>query len=271
MTELPSRLTDDRDPKRTAMGEQRLPADPTSAGPLPARVGPPAPAASMLLFIGFFALIGCLVVLGTLAEGIRDQEIYTLDQIATPVLHSAATPTLDVVMNAATFAGSSLCLVPLFALAIGVLLRIARPGAAAFLAAASAGSLLINVAMKLFFERPRPQVPWAHVLPDYSFPSGHTMNSVALYVGLVIVLWSIRGRRTGGFALIAAIALCTLIGISRIYLGYHYFTDVFGGALAGASWLLIVLGAFRSRPLAQFWTGPRREPEARIPPPAGRS
>lgn len=271
MTDQTSRPTSNRDPNWRADGEPRLPADRTSAGPLPAPVGPPAPAASILLFAGFFALIGLLVVLGTLAEGIRDQEVYTLDQIATPFLHAAAAPALDAIMNAATFAGSSLCIVPLFLLAIVVLLRIGRPGAAAFLSVASVGSLLINVALKLFFQRPRPQVPWAHVLPDYSFPSGHTMNSVAFYVGLAIIVWSISGRHRGAIALVAAIILCMFVGISRIYLGYHYFTDVLGGVLAGASWLLIALAAFRSKPLARFWSGPEREPATTARPPARRS
>ncbi len=271
MTDDLSRPTRHTDPERTADGEPRLPVDRTSAGPLPVPVGPPAPAASILLFTGFFALIGCLVVLGTLAEGIRAQEIYTLDQIATPFLHAAASPPLDAVMNAATFAGSSVWLIPLFALAIVVLVRIGRPGAATFLTVASGGSLLINAAMKLFFQRPRPQVPWAHVLPDYSFPSGHTMNSVAFYLGLAIIAWSISGRRRGTIALIAAIVLCTFVGVSRIYLGYHYFTDVLGGVLAGTSWLLITLAAFRSKPLARFWSGPQDEPATVASPPAGRS
>ena len=69
----------------------------------------------------------------------------------------------------------------------------------------------------------------------------------------------------------AAIILCMFVGISRIYLGYHYFTDVLGGVLAGASWLLIALAAFRSKPLARFWSGPEREPATTARPPARRS
>ena len=70
----------------------------------------------------------------------------------------------------------------LFALAIIVLCLKRRFGAALFLTIASGGALLLNGLMKLFFQRPRPQLPWANVLPDYSFPSGHTMNSVAFYL-----------------------------------------------------------------------------------------
>jgi membrane-associated phospholipid phosphatase len=238
----------------------RLPADPTSAGPLPSGVGAPAPAASALLLIGFLGLTACLVLLGVLAEGIRDQEVYTLDVWANPFFHGLASPFMDTLMNAATFAGSNLVIPPLFVLAIAILIRIRRPGAALYLTVTSGGSLLLNGLMKIFFQRPRPQLPWASVLPDYSFPSGHTMNSVAFYVALAVIFWSIQGRRTGMLALTFAIVLSGLIGLSRIYLGYHYFTDVLGGILAGTSWLLIVLAAFRSGPLARFWRSPEQTP-----------
>ena len=125
--------------------------------------------------------------------------------------------------------------------------------------------------MKVFFQRPRPQLPWASVLPDYSFPSGHTMNSVAFYVALAVIVWSIRGRRAGLIATAVAIGLAVLVGISRIYLGYHYFTDVIGGFLAGISWVLICVAAFRAPPLARFWRGRQKSSGADHPPPAGSS
>ena len=67
---------------------------------------------------------------------------------------------------------------------------------------------------------------------------------MVFYVAFAVVLWSVRGRRTGVAALVIGIALSLVIGVSRIYLGYHYFTDVVGGLLAGAAWLLIVFAAF---------------------------
>jgi undecaprenyl-diphosphatase len=246
--------------------EPKLPVDPASAGPLPAGRGAPVKRASFTIFAGFFALIACLVLLGTIAEGLRTSETFTLDTLATPYLHSLASPALDAIMNAATFTGSSLALVPLFVLAVIVLVRIGRPGGALFLTVASGGSLLINFSMKLLFQRPRPSVPWAVPPLDYSFPSGHTMNSVAFYVAIAIIVWSVRGRRAGAVVLVMAAALSLLVGISRIYLGYHYFTDVLGGILAGVSWLLIVLAAFRSRPLERYWFGsPARPPTAGPP------
>ena len=120
-----------------------------------------------------------------------------------------------------------------------------------------AGALLLNGAMKVFFQRPRPSLPWAAVLPDYSFPSGHTMNAIAFYVALALILWSIFGRRIGLLAMAVAAVLALGVGISRIYLGYHYLTDVVGGILAGIAWLLVVGTALRARPAWRRWRGPR--------------
>src|SRR4029077_20950709 len=91
------------------------------------------------------------------------------------------------------------------------------------------------------------------VLPDYSFPSGHTMNAFVFYTALALLLWSVFGRRVGPAALAIAVALALGVGVSRIYLGYHYFTDVVGGLLAGIVWLLIVGAAVRARPKWWSW------------------
>jgi undecaprenyl-diphosphatase len=241
--------------------EPRLPADPDSEGPLPAKVGAPAKGASLLLVGGFGLLVACLLVFGTVAEGVRDNEVFLLDTLATPFLHAHANPVLDDVMNDATTIGSTAVIPALFVIAIVLLCIRRRFGAALFLAIASGGALLLNGLMKLFFHRPRPVLPWAQIPPDFSFPSGHTMNSVAFYLALAVIVWSILGRRWGIAATAGAIALCTLIGISRIYLGFHYFTDVVGGALAGIAWVLVTMAAFRTGPLERLWVMPERARE----------
>ena len=235
-----------------AAPEPRLPTGAASQGPLRSTVATPIRTASITVIGGFIGLLACLIVLGLLAEAIREQELNALDTFATLFLHGLATPGLDQLMNAATFVGSNLVIPPLFALAVIGVLVLRRPREALFLAIASGGSLVLNETMKLVFARPRPQLSWAHVLPDYSFPSGHTMNSLVFYVALSIVVWSVVGRRAGLASMGAAIALTLLIGVSRIYLGYHYLTDVVGGLLAGAAWLLIVAAAFRAGPLSRL-------------------
>ena len=135
-----------------------------------------------------------------------------------------------------------------------MLLRSRRFGAALFFAVSTIGALVIDFTMKLIFERPRPKLDYAAVLPDYSFPSGHSMNGIVFYVGLGLIVWSVYGRRIGLAATTALAVLALGIGVSRIYLGYHYLADVVGGFLAGIAWLLIVGAAFRARPRVWEWS-----------------
>jgi undecaprenyl-diphosphatase len=216
----------------------------------------PVGLATMTVVVGFFALIASLVVLGSIAEGVRSQEVFALDTWATPFLHGIASPGLDALMNALTDVGSIYVIPLLFVIVVAWLLWKRRYGAALFLSVASGGSLVLQGTMKLFFARPRPQLPWARVLPDFSFPSGHTMNAVIFYSALALILWSVFGRRTGLIALLVAALLAFGVGVSRIYLGYHYLTDVVGGILAGMAWLLVVGAAFRAQPTWRRWRSP---------------
>jgi membrane-associated phospholipid phosphatase len=225
--------------------------------PLPA---PEVGLATMTVVVGFFGLVASLFVLGSIAEGVRDQEVFALDTWATPFLHGIASPGVDAFMNGLTDIGSIYVVPILFAVVVGGLVWRRRYRAAGFIAVASLGSLVLQGSMKLFFARPRPQLPWAQVLPDYSFPSGHTMNTVIFYGAVALVTWSILGRRAGLLAVGLAAILAFGVGVSRIYLGYHYLTDVVGGILAGIAWLLIVGAAFRARPTWRRWRSPRPRP-----------
>ncbi len=247
----------------------RAEMQPDDGGPLPS-VGavttapaavPPARElglATMTVVVGFASLVAILVVLGSVAEGVRDQEVFALDTWATPFLHGIASPGLDTVMNLATDLGSILVIPVLFVVSAGLLTWSRRYRSALLLLLASAGSLVLQGTMKLFFARPRPQLPWASVLPDYSFPSGHTMNAVVFYGALALILWSIYGRRLGLLASLAAAMIALSVGVSRIYLGYHYLTDVVGGILAGLAWLVVVGAAFQARPTWRRWRASRR-------------
>ena len=188
-----------------------------------------------------------LAVFGSIAQGVRAEEVFALDTWATPFLHSIASPALDWAMLRLTDIGSSLVIIPVFAMTVTALIWRRRYGATAFLTIAIAGSVLLDATMKAIFQRPRPQLSYAAVLPDSSFPSGHTMNAVIFYVALALIIWSVFGRRVGVTALAIAGAVAIGVGISRIYLGYHYLTDVVAAFLAGLSWLLVIGSAFRAR------------------------
>jgi len=231
------------------------PARPAAAGAVPR---PPLGVATGAVVLGLVGLVGTLFIFGSIAEQIREQEAFALDAWATPFLHDIRSAFLDALMNGLTTMGSSLVVLPLL-LAVGAALVVRKHyGAATFLGIALGGALLIDFTMKLIFQRPRPKLDYAAVLPDYSFPSGHSMNGMVFYVGLGLVAWSVFGRRVGIPATILGAVLAIGIGTSRIYLGYHYLTDVVGGFLAGIAWLLIVGAIFRIRPAGWSWRWPVR-------------
>ena len=236
------------------------PADPATPGSVPR---PPIGTATMTVVVGFVGLIASLLVLGSIAEGVRAQEVFALDTWATPFLHGIASPGLDTVMQRLTDIGSSLVIVPIFVVVMALTLWKRRYGAALFLGLASGGALILNGAMKVLFERPRPHLAWATVLPDYSFPSGHTMNAFVFYVALALIAWSVFGRRVGLIAVALAVAVALGVGVSRIYLGYHYLTDVVGGLVAGIAWLLVVGAAFHARPKWWPWDDARTRETSR--------
>lgn len=229
--------------------------DPTRTATPTTVVRPPLRSAAATVVVGLFGLVASLVVLGSVAAGVRSQEVFALDAWATPFLHGIASPGLDVLMIGLTTLGTSTVIVPALAVVMAVLLWRHRPGAALFLGVVCLGALVLNATMKVFFQRPRPVLPWASVLPDYSFPSGHTMNAVVFYLALALVIWSIRGRRAGMAAMAVAIIIALAVATSRIYLGYHYLTDVVGGLLAGIALLLVVGTALRARPAWRQWQG----------------
>ena len=209
--------------------------------------------ATATVLIGFAILAACLFVFGSLAEDVRSKDVFALDAWATPFLHGIASPAMDTAMNAITTLGTVFVILPALVIFGAWLLRTGRVRSVGFLVVGILGSLVLQLILKPFFARPRPDVPYAQILSDYSFPSGHTLSAVVFYGGVALVIWSLFGRRAGLAAIAVATIIALAVGVSRIYLGYHFLTDVVGAILAGVAWLLIVGAAFRARPTWRRW------------------
>jgi undecaprenyl-diphosphatase len=107
------------------------------------------------------------------------------------------------------------------------------------------GGTAISSVVKLSIQRPRPDFsPEVIHLHDFSFPSGHSMLSAATYLTLGILLARAQSRlRTKIYLLSLAMGVTVLVGLSRLYLGVHWPTDVLGGWCAGAAWAILCWSA----------------------------
>jgi len=115
-----------------------------------------------------------------------------------------------------------------------------KRGLALYLLAAVASGTLASTLLKLGFDRPRPDlVAHGQVVYTSSFPSGHSMLSAVVYLTLGALLASGQTNLPLRAYLIGlAVFLAVLVGVSRVYLGVHWPTDVLGGWTAGAAWAL---------------------------------
>jgi undecaprenyl-diphosphatase len=124
---------------------------------------------------------------------------------------------------------------------VGFLLLQTRYRTALFVVLTAISGELINTAMKHAFNRPRPTVvPHLRAVYTTSFPSGHAMESAIVYLTLGAILMRVsEGRVTKIYCLGIAMLLTALAGVSRVFLGVHYPTDVIGGWIIGFGWASI--------------------------------
>ncbi|CUH08636.1 phosphatidylglycerophosphatase B [Jannaschia seosinensis] len=131
-------------------------------------------------------------------------------------------------------------------------------GSMLYLWVAVGGGILISGIAKEAFSRPRPDlVPHGSIVHTASFPSGHSMMAAVAYLTLgVLIARVLTRRRLKTYVLSVAVALTILVGISRVFMGVHWPTDVAAGWLAGAGWAVLCL-------LVARWLGQRGhvEPE----------
>ncbi len=120
----------------------------------------------------------------------------------------------------------------------GFLLLDRKYAATAFVIAATATGFVVSAALKALYQRPRPDVV-PHLMQAFhsSFPSGHSMMSAVVYLTLGALLARMIPERRLKFYVLGVAALLTgLVGVSRVYMGVHYPTDVLAGWCAGLTW-----------------------------------
>jgi undecaprenyl-diphosphatase len=148
---------------------------------------------------------------------------------------------LPTVMRDLTALGGVAALSLLVGFTLLYLMLVGKRHAALFLLVAVLGGLALSQGLKSLIDRARPDlVPGAPLELSASFPSGHSMLSAVTYLTLGALLTRIESdRRARPFFLIVAVILTVLVGVSRVFLGVHWPTDVLGGWCLGAAWATI--------------------------------
>jgi undecaprenyl-diphosphatase len=155
------------------------------------------------------------------------------------------TPTVNSVMVGVTTLGSKIFLTALILIALAILLVRRDRREALHLIVASLGMGALEWVTKGIVERARPtEVPHVVEVSGFSYPSGHSLATATLFLTLALIAASHLRTRAAKAAVIAGVAfLVVLVGLSRVYLGVHYPSDVLGGMSLGASWALILAAA----------------------------
>lgn len=182
-----------------------------------------------------------------LAEGLAKDGTVRFDAYVRAAVHQWTTPALTKLMLAATFMGSG-GLIVIAVLAFALFRHFRWRRAAIWLLVTLGGASVLVLGLKYAFHRPRP-VPFFGGMPQtFSFPSGHSLFSFCFY-GVLAGLLARRAESKVLRVFIWALAavLVFSIGLSRIYLGVHYPSDVLAGYLGGAIWVSTMLAMDRLR------------------------
>jgi undecaprenyl-diphosphatase len=198
-------------------------------------------AACLVVVVGIWVFI-------LLAEAVKEGTIRRLDEWAARAARRSDAPQIprgphwliEVARDVTSLGSISVLLLTTGAVA-GYLLMVRKYGAMWLVAAAAMGGVILGSTLKYLFARGRPDaVLRLTEFHFYSFPSGHSMMSAVVYLTLGALLARFeKQRRVKMYFILIALLLTALIGITRVYLGVHYASDVLAGWTAGLVWAVI--------------------------------
>ncbi|MDP9038651.1 MAG: phosphatase PAP2 family protein [Acidobacteriota bacterium] len=184
--------------------------------------------------------LAAMLLLAEFHEEIAEPFLAALDLRIMGFIHAHATPSLTLLARGLSWIGSPSVLVPVICATAAILWLRGLRRDAALLSLGIGGSGALDLALKLHFRRVRPGVPWALATEhSFSFPSGHSVGAVVLYGLLTYLVWSrLHDLWERTAVVLAALLLVAGIGVSRVYLGVHFPTDIAAGYAVGMLWLL---------------------------------
>jgi undecaprenyl-diphosphatase len=174
---------------------------------------------------GFASLVGEL----------HEKDVFAFDAPVLKFLHASATPVLDRFFILMSQLGYPWGVVPVDPIVLLLLVWLRRFRDGLFFGIAVGGSAILNLVAKNHYARLRPDL-WLSLRPEttYSFPSGHAMASATLGMALIFLCWPTRWRWG---VTVASVVFVLLVGISRVYLGVHFPSDILAGWCAAIAWV----------------------------------
>ena len=194
--------------------------------------------------VGIFLIAGALVgIAGTvgfakLAEVVREGYTQPFDDAVLRWLGAHHTPLLTTIMTEVTPLGTGIVVLTVVGVTTAFLWHTEHKHSARMLLAATAGNILLNNILKLFFDRERPSIfEWGTHAASSSFPSGHAMSATVVYGTVAYLLARLQKHAwSRTITLLLAVIMIVLICLTRLYLGVHYPSDVLGGIIIGLAW-----------------------------------
>lgn len=200
--------------------------------------------------IKVFVAAALLLLFGSLAEEVVEGETDQLDRTVLMFFRTSGNPSdligpdwFEEMVRDVTALGSYAFVIIIVAAAIGYLLLVRKYGLALLLLAAEAGGMVISTLLKELFDRPRPDLEHAARVFTASFPSGHATLSAVTFLTLGALLTRVTAdRKSKLYFMATAVILTIMVGLSRLYLGVHYPSDILAGWCIGSAWALLCWG-----------------------------
>lgn len=199
------------------------------------------------LILAVFVVAALALGFGLLAEEVMEGDTSGFDRAIIMALRSGGNPAdpigpawLEEMGRDVTALGSFAFLGFVFLATVGYLFLIEKRALALLMSAAVLGGVALSTALKMGFGRPRPDIPHAARVFTASFPSGHATLSAITFLTLGAVLTRVSAdRRVKAYFIVMAVFLTVMVGLSRLYLGVHYPSDVLAGWCVGAAWAVL--------------------------------
>jgi undecaprenyl-diphosphatase len=194
------------------------------------------------LLLGLFLAIGLTMIFLWLADEVFEGDTKIFDENIRNAIHSISGPALTQFMLLASFVGSFYILFPASCVTAAAFAYVKWKRALVLFLFTMIGEQILEPVLKAFYHRARPEAFFDYPLPaSYSFPSGHALAALCFF-GILAWLIAARLENIPLRILIWLLAALTIlsIGVSRVYLGVHYPSDVIAGYLSAFIWVLTI-------------------------------